>query len=103
MANDDDKYYVSMIDSFMSGWGKSTFKKNVLIFICDSYKQAEIVESNANARSDIKNVEIHGSKPEFNEEIYFVQYKNIEVYPNWYKDGSFEEKPKNNRNFVEGR
>ena len=48
------KYYVTMNDTFMSGWGYAEGKINKLIFECDSYKEAEIVAENARYRGGIK-------------------------------------------------
>ena len=43
------KYYVTMTDKFMSGWGYAENKINKLIFICDNYKDAKIVFNNSKA------------------------------------------------------
>lgn len=41
------KYYVTMTDNFMSGWGKAQNKISKYIVECDSYQQAEMIERNA--------------------------------------------------------
>jgi len=82
-------YYVTMTDSFMSGWGKAREKINKLIFECDSYEQAEIVADNANNRTDQKYVNICVNKPYYNKNRYYPQTKTIEDCPNWYKQGYF--------------
>ena len=45
-------YYVKTVDTFMSGWGKAEDKVNILVFLCDSMDEAEIVAENAGNRSD---------------------------------------------------
>jgi hypothetical protein len=39
-----NKYWVSMTDKFMSGWGMAENKINKLVIECDSYDIAECVE-----------------------------------------------------------
>lgn len=83
------KWYVTMTDKFMSGWGKAQGTLNKLIFICDSYDEAVIVSDNAKNRSDQKNVNICSTKPRFPSH-YYVQFKDKEEYPSWYKEGYFK-------------
>lgn len=82
-------YFVTMTDKFMSGWGEATGKINKLIFVCDSYEQAEIVEQNANNRKDMKYVNICSTKPHYSSERYYPQVKTIEDYPRWYEKNYF--------------
>lgn len=49
---------VTMIDTFMSGWGKATDKKNYYVVECDSMEQAELIALNARKRSEMKDVKI---------------------------------------------
>lgn len=35
------KYYVSMTDKFLSGWGSSRGKTSKLVIVCDTRQQAE--------------------------------------------------------------
>lgn len=94
-------YWVTMIDKFMSGWGRSDQRTNVLIFECDSLEEAEIVSANASNRSDMKHVTIHGTRPsqasykvmklgEVETRHHFIQYKTKAQYPNWYKPNYFK-------------
>ena len=85
----NDKYYVTMTDSFMSGWGKADGKKNKLVFECDTYEEAETVVDNAESRSDQKYINIYTKKPYFNSGRFYVQHKTKEDYPSWYKPGYF--------------
>ena len=83
-------YYVTMVDKFMSFWGLAKNKVNVLVFKCNTLKEAEIVQENARSRSDMAQIKIRKRLPKFDEAKYFVQYKDKEVYPSWYKEGYFK-------------
>lgn len=91
----DKKYYVTMTDKFLSGWGKAENKINKLIFICDSYEDAQIVSNNAKNRSDMKYINITTKKPYYNSNRYYAQEKTKDEYNSWYKKGYF--KDRNNR------
>jgi len=84
------KYYVTMTDSFMSGWGMAKGKINKLIFECDNHQEAIIVANNAENRSDQKYINICMNKPYYNSDRYLVQYKTKKDMPNWYKEGYFQ-------------
>lgn len=81
-------FYVSMIDTFMSGWGMAKGKQNILIFECDSLEEAKIVSDNANNRTDQRCIEIHKEYPHFEGKVY-VQHKDMTLYPSWYKPDFF--------------
>ena len=81
----ENKFYVSMTDTFLSGWGLSEGKINKLIFECDSYEEAMLVLNNARNRKEMKYIKVHSKMPKYKENKYFVQIKNKNVYPNWYK------------------
>ena len=80
-----NKMYVSMTDSFLSGWGLSEGKLNKIIFECDNFEEAMVVLNNAKNRKEMKYIKIHEKMPKYNENKYFIQMKNKNVYPNWYK------------------
>ena len=93
-------YYVVSEDTFMSGWGKASSLRNILIFPCDSYEMAETVEDNARNRTDTINVRIVTTKPRYfppNSEVMngyehcgiYAQVKTPEDYQCWYKEGYF--------------
>lgn len=84
------KYYVTMTDSFLSGWGKAEGKINKLIFECDNYDEAETVEQNAENRTDMKYINICTKKPYYNSNKYLTQTKTKEDCPNWYQKGYFK-------------
>lgn len=85
-----NKYYVTMTDNFLSGWGSAKNKINKLIFICDNYKEAEIVFNNASNRNDMKYINICFNFPyHLNNNKYYTQIKTKEDYKSWYKDNFF--------------
>jgi hypothetical protein len=92
------QWFVTCIDTFMSGWGHAEGKTNKLIFLCDNEKEAEIVADNAEDRSDQRNVQIHSTPPtdlrykkgtDYETNGKYVQIKTKKDYPTWYKEGSF--------------
>lgn len=80
----DGKYYVSMTDKFMSGWGRAEGKKNKLVFVADSLDEAEVVARNARGRSDQSYINIHSKKPRYSDRHYLTQTKTKADYPAWY-------------------
>jgi len=93
---ENKKYYVTMTDKFMSGWGKAKGKINKLVFECSSYSEACIVEDNAKNRTDQKNINICTKKPYYNKDRYYVQYVTKEQYTSWYEKDYFRNQNKNN-------
>ncbi len=82
--------YVSMNDTAMSGWGEAEGKTNRVVFICDDLDEAKIVEQNAEARSDMKYININLEKPRYSKQKYLVQWKTKDDYPAWYRPGAFK-------------
>jgi len=84
-----------MTDRFMSGWGKSQDQINKLIISCYNYSEALIVKENADNRSDMEDIKIHDSKPEFSDR-YMVQYHGRDEggYESWFEEGRFDPAPK---------
>ena len=85
-------YYVTMTDSYLSGWGMAQNKINKLVFECSSYQEAQTVAQNAENRSDMKRVNICTKKPSYSSTRYYVQFKDINEYPAWYQEGYFKRK-----------
>lgn len=83
-------YYVTMTDTFMSGWGEAENKINKLILVCENKDEAQIVFNNASNRGDMEDVEIVNIKPSYPKGKYLTQLKTKEVYPSWYKEGYFK-------------
>jgi len=78
------KYYVSMSDRFMSGWGMAQGKINKLVIECDTYGEANIVYENALQRSEMKYVAIGTRKPYYNPNRYYVSHHDKTDYSNWF-------------------
>lgn len=83
------KFYVTMTDGFMSGWGHAEGKINKLVMECDGIVEAGIVRDNADARSEMKYVNICSSKPSYPAHSHLTQFKTKEDYPRWYQEGAF--------------
>lgn len=59
------KYYVTMTDKFMSGWGMAQGKTNKLIIECDNIDQAAQIERAALKRNEMRYVNIRTTKPKY--------------------------------------
>jgi len=80
--------YVTVIDKFMSGWGHARGKKNKLIFVCENYKEVDIVFKNCQNRDDFIYVNFCKNKPKLHSH-QLTQVKTKEDYPNFYKPNAF--------------
>ena len=63
------KYYVTMTDKFMSGWGMAAGKTNKMIVECETWQQAEQIERAARARSEMRYVNIRTSRPRYGSQV----------------------------------
>ena len=45
-------FYVTALDTFMSGWGGTSSKENYVVLPCASEEEAAVVSANAHGRSD---------------------------------------------------
>lgn len=79
------KYYVTMTDSFLSGWGRAEGKIAKFVMVCDSYEEAKHVAEYARSRSDQKYVRIANNCPRYDSRHYLVQFRNREDSPIWYE------------------
>lgn len=84
----DAPYYITCIDTFMSGWGRAEGKSNKIIFVCKNKDQAYAVESNCEYRDEIKYVRWIEHKPAISPNQY-TQLITDEIYQNWYKQKYF--------------
>jgi hypothetical protein len=82
-------YYVIMKDNFMSYWGYSEGKANMLVFCCNTLREARIVKENAKHRSDMREVCIMEAKPCVDSPYEYWQVKDESDYPNFYISGYF--------------
>lgn len=83
------KWYVTMTDKFMSGWGRAEGKICKYVYTCDSLAEARIVANNAESRTDQKHVNIRTTKPYYNSRNYLVMEKDKENCPSWYEKDYF--------------
>lgn len=88
--DEQQKVYVTMTDSFMSGWGPAKGKTNKYVLECESYEEAEIVAANARRRSEMKYVNITKRCPKDNgwRLVSLVKAKDTSfVIPGFFKCG----------------
>lgn len=69
------KYYVTMTDRFMSGWGMARGKTNKLIIETKDYDLAQTIAKNARKRSEMKYVNVNITKPRYDPRYYYVSKK----------------------------
>jgi hypothetical protein len=70
------KFYVTMTDKYLSGWGVSEGKKNKLIIECDTIEQAEKIERSARNRSEMRYINICMTKPRYGSNV-------LETWKTW--------------------
>lgn len=70
---------VTMEDTFMSGWGPSEKKRNIVMVHCNDLDEAEVIERNALLRGEMTNIKIRDTnvKPYYSEEAYLVSEKTF--------------------------
>ena len=79
------KYYVTMTDKFMSGWGHANGKINKLVIECDSWEEARIVAENAEDRAEMKYISMTDTKPYYNKARYHTSYHAKPEYKTWFR------------------
>ena len=87
-------YYVTMTDTFLSGWGKADGKIAKYVIECESYDEALTVADNARNRSDMKHVRIVNNKPYYTSSRYQVTERTKEEIPVWFQKDAFKKKKK---------
>lgn len=85
-------YYVTMRDTFMSGHGRAQDRKAIYVYPAESIEEARLIAENAANRTDQDDIEIHDRRPNYNEDLYRVQYTTKAEAPLWYKKGGFKRK-----------
>lgn len=81
-------FYVTYIDSFMSGWGEAKGKDNRVILPCASEEEARIVLNNVQNRTDGKSAEMRTDLPSPNgREVWSLLTKHKS--PRFYQPGAF--------------
>ncbi len=80
------KYYVTMTDKFMSGWGRARDKINKLVIECNGSMEAVTVAVNAKDRPEMKYINIRETKPYYNQERYETSWHDRGDYSRWFRD-----------------
>ena len=83
------KYYVTMTDRFMSNWGRAENIISKYVVECETLEEARIVEQNANNRSEMRNVRIRETFPNYNPDKFKTDFTNKEKSPRFFKVGGF--------------
>jgi len=84
------KYYVTMTDKFLSGWGRAEGKINKFVIEVPTLNHAEVIKKNAMGRTDMKNINILARKPSYNRRRYFVSNRTYgELGDAWKKGANF--------------
>ena len=89
------RYWVAMVDEFMSGWGPAKGKINLLVIECANGRDQDIVYQNAKDcgdMRDIKRLTSPGGYPAYYpSDKYYVSYKELDQYRSWHKPNYFKE------------
>lgn len=87
----DAAFYVTALDTFMSGWGGASNKENYVVLPCASEEEAAVVSANAHGRSEMQKVCIHTDKPTLpgagGSRLYSLMTKDRST--NWYEPGTW--------------
>ena len=77
-------YWLTMTDTFMSGWGLANNKINKLVIECPDYGTALKGKIHALARPEMKYVNINENKPYYNKDHYYTSYRHYSEMPAWF-------------------
>jgi hypothetical protein len=69
------RFYVTMTDKTLSGWGSAKGKISKIVVPTDSHKNAKDIQKRFKTRTDMKNVNIRSSKPSYQKRSYHVAVK----------------------------
>ena len=79
-------FYVTLTDTFMSGWGEAKNLTNRLVFPCEDMDEAIGVSEYAKSRTDTADVRIRRTKPRIHDSHY-VQVMDPDDSVAWYRRG----------------
>jgi len=82
------EFYVLAKDTFLSGWGLSKGKANIVILPASSYEEAEIIVENMGKRSDMSYVRINTRKPRLQPHNTYSLFSREDA-ERWYTKGGF--------------
>lgn len=71
------KYYVTMTDRFMSGWGMAKGTTNKFVIGTDDYDRAKYLYEKALNRPEMRYVNLNITKPHYGSGVY-VSYRDAE-------------------------
>jgi len=78
------KYYVTMTDKALSGWGMAKNKINKLVFECVNTEEVDNVIKVAESKPEMKYINVSTRKPKYNQNRYYVSFKTRETAKAWY-------------------
>ena len=84
------KYYVTMTDGFMSNWGRAENIVSKYVVKCETLEEARIVEQNAKNRSDMHNVRIRVTFPNYDPDTHKTDFTDKENSPRFFTVGGFK-------------
>ena len=67
--------YVTMTDTFMSGWGMAENRINKYVVVCDTDTQARTIVKNAGKRREMKYINMRSTKPSYPASKYLTTRK----------------------------
>jgi hypothetical protein len=85
------KYWVTMTDTCLSGWGMAKGKINKLVISTSGWEEALIVRKNASHRPEMKYIYISTTRPTYPTKKYFVNYHGRDEgdYDKWFIPNAF--------------
>lgn len=78
-----EKWYVSMNDSFMSGWGRAKGLTNRLVIVCENRDQALMIVRAAEKRQEMKYINVSLCKPR-ERSHWLISWKSFEEMSGWH-------------------
>lgn len=98
MKNENkNKLYVTMTDTFLSGWGEAENRISKYVIECETYEEAQTVYNNAKARTDMKDVSIAYKKPYYSPKTHHVAFRTKEEVPSWFIPDYFKKQLKESK------
>lgn len=77
------EFYVQMRDNFLSHWGQSEGRFNLLQITCPDIKSAEVVATNARLRPEMSRVVVSNSRRESDSQTLVSELLYKDLGPIW--------------------
>ena len=75
---DKKKYFITMTDAAMSGWGEAKGITSKFVVICETPEQAYVIEKNARLRPEMKHISFSLKKPHYkNAHVSWCEYGEL--------------------------